>query len=195
MENQKKNFAPAIVILGIALIEMSLPVKAWADAYKYIDDKGTTVFTDDLGTVQEKYRSKVEIIKEQKVQVVAAPPGKKENASEKKEPAASLSKTADTLPDSGSFADSEKILIIATAATVIFAAALIFVLNRYIRNRMAARLIFFLTMAVAGVFLYKMYAENMYRQFSDAKKSTENVKKLLDQKQGKQIKETGERGE
>ena len=71
MNNQEKGYSilPALLII----LAIFCSVRARADMYKYVDDKGTVSITDDLAKVPEKYRSKIEAIKEQKIQVIVAP--------------------------------------------------------------------------------------------------------------------------
>lgn len=35
---------------------------AWAATYKYVDDKGTVVFTDKLDSIPERYRARVKVV-------------------------------------------------------------------------------------------------------------------------------------
>ncbi|HLA50637.1 MAG TPA: DUF4124 domain-containing protein [Thermodesulfobacteriota bacterium] len=183
MNNQEKGYSILPALLFILAIFCS--VRARADMYKYVDDKGTVSITDDLAKVPEKYRSKIEAIKEQKIQVIVAP-AEKEKMSGSKEPAAiGGGITAEGLK---SLAANKKVLVVALVSCLGLLAAMIFILNRYVNNRMVTRLIFVAIAAVLMVFLYKMYAENVYRQFSDAKKSAEDAKKLIEQKQKEQMK-------
>ncbi len=46
------------------LILLLSPVPVAAEYYKYIDKKGTMVFTDDITSIPEKDRPRVEIIKD-----------------------------------------------------------------------------------------------------------------------------------
>lgn len=154
--------------------------------YKYVDDKGTLSITDDLAKVPEKYRANTEAIREEKVQVVAAPPSTNTISSDEQQ----LTDNAQRITE-GPFKfleGSNKALIIAIAASIGLPIAVIFVLNKYINNKMLNRLIFLLITGMVVTFLYKMYAENVYKQFSDAKKSAEGAKKLIEQKQKEQMK-------
>lgn len=188
MNNQKK-YSALPVLLSIFALACSAP--AWADMYKYVDGKGNVSITDDLGNIPEKYRAKAEALKEEKVQVAAPPAAAQpsESASVKAIKKVGLSNNQQI-----KFSKDEKTFIIAVAGSIAFLVALFVLLNRYVKNRMVTRLMFILIMAVVSIVLYKLLAENMYKQFSDAKKSTEQAKKLLEQKQKDQMKEIGELG-
>lgn len=190
MNNQENFYSilPALLII----LAIFCSVRARADMYKYVDDKGTLSLTDDLAKVPEKYRSKIEVVKEQKIQVIAAPV-EKEKMSGSKEPATiGGGITAEGLK---SLAANKKVLAVVLVSSLGLLVATIFVLNRLVKNRMVTRLIFVAIAAVLMVFLYKMYAENVYGQFSDAKKSAEDVKKLIEQKQEEQVKGLDDIGE
>lgn len=184
MNNQEKIYSILPALLFILAIFCSVS-RARADMYKYVDDKGTLSITDDLAKVPEKYRPKIETIKEQKIQVIAAP-AEKEKMSGSKEPAAiGGGITAEGL---NSLAANKKVLAVVLVSSLGLLIATIFVLNRLVKNRMVTRLIFVAIAAVLMVFLYKVYAESVYRQFSDAKRSAEDAKKLIEQKQKEQMK-------
>lgn len=194
MNNQKKY---SILPTLLSILVLFCSVTVWADMFKYIDDKGTVSITDDLAKVPEKHRASAEAIKEEKVQVVAQP---QQNATakevsqpdSKQQPTDSGQKTAES--PLKFLEGSQKTLIIALAAGVVSLAAVIFVLNKYVKNRMVTRIVFLLIMALVMIVLYKMYAENVYKQFSDAKKSAENAKKLIEQQQKEQLKGLGDLG-
>ncbi len=48
-----------LILLCIALLAISIPF-SHAEMYKWVDDKGTVHFTDDLSTIPEKYRENAE---------------------------------------------------------------------------------------------------------------------------------------
>lgn len=200
MNNQKKySILPALLFI----LALFCYTTAQADMYKYIDDKGNVSITDDLSKVPEKYRADVKTIKEEKVQVVAPPPTltqPSENVAakevsqpdNKQQPTVSGQKIAEG--PLKFLEGSQKTLIIVLAAGVVLLAAVIFVLNKYVKNRMLTRVVFLLIMALVMTVLYKMYAENVYKRFSDAKKSAEDAKKLVEQQQKKQLKELDDLG-
>lgn len=186
MNNQKKYpILPAL----LSILALFCSVTVWADMYKYIDDKGNVSITDDMSKVPEKYRADVKTIKEEKVQVVSPPPTltqPSENTAEKE----------GLQPDSKqqTTVSSQKTLIIALAASIGLLIAVIFVLSKYVKNRMLTRVVFLVIMALVMIVLYKMYAENVYKQFSDAKKTADNAKKLIEQQQKEQLKGLGDLG-
>lgn len=186
MNNQKKY---AILPALLSILALFCSVTVWADMYKYIDDKGTMSITDDLAKVQEKHRASAEAIKEEKVQVVAPPPTLTQ-------PSENVTASGQKIAESPlTFLEgSQKTLIIVLAASIGFLIAVIFVLKKYVNNKMLNRLIFLLITGMVVTLLYKMYAENIYKQFSDAKKSAEDAKKLVEQQQKKQLKELDELG-
>lgn len=184
MNNQEKIYYILPALLFILAIFCSVRVRA--DMYKYVDDKGTLSITDDLAKVPEKYRANADTIREEKVQVVAAPPSTNTIPSDEQQ----LTDSAQRITE-GPFKfleGSNKALIIAIAASIGLPIAVIFVLKKYLNNKMLNRLIFLLITGMVVTFLYKMYAENVYKQFSDAKKSAEGAKKLIVQKQKEQMK-------
>lgn len=200
MNNQKKYpILPAL----LSILALFCSVTVWADMYKYIDDKGNVSITDDLSKVPEKYRASAEAIKEEKVQVVAPPPtltqpsenvAAKEISQPDNKQQSTVSNQKTTENPLKFLESSQKSLIIALAAGVVLLAAVIFILNKYVKNRMVTRVVFLLIMALVVIVLYKMYAENVYKQFSDAKKSAEAAKKLIEQQQKEQLKGLGDLG-
>lgn len=200
MNNQKKYpILPAL----LSILALFCSVTVWADMYKYIDDKGNVSITDDLSSVPEKYRADVKTIKEEKVQVVAPPPtltqpseniaAKEVSQPDNKQQIIDSSKKMTESPLKFLEYD-KKTLIIGAASIIVFLVALIVILNKYVKNRMVTRVVFLLIMALVMTVLYKMYAENLYKRFSDAKKSTEDAKKLVEQQQKKQLKELDDLG-
>lgn len=189
MNNQEKIYSilPALLII----IAIFCSVRARADMYKYVDDKGTLSITDDLAKVPEKYRANIETIKEEKIQVVTPPsqnvPEKEVlQSSNKQQPTDSAQRITES--PLKFLEGSNKALIIAIAASIGLLIATIFVLKKYLNNKMLNRLIFLLITGLVVTFLYKMYAENVYKRFSDAKKTAEDAKKLVEQQQEKQMK-------
>lgn len=193
--NNQKNYAILPTLLSI--LALFCYATAQADMYKYVDDNGTMSVTDDSGKIPEKYRAKAEAIKEEKVQVVAQPQ-QNVTAKEASQPDSSQQPTAivQKIPESPLkfMEDDKKTLIIGAVATIVFLVALIVILNKYVKNRMVTRLIFFLIMAAVGIVVYKMYAENVYKQYSTAKKTAEDAKKLIEQQQREQLKGLGDLG-
>jgi clan AA aspartic protease (TIGR02281 family) len=54
-----------IILLCITLLAISIP-SSYAEMYKWVDDKGTVHFTDDLSTIPERYREDAETRKPSK---------------------------------------------------------------------------------------------------------------------------------
>ena len=54
-----------LVLLCVTLLVISIP-SSYAEMYKWVDDKGTVHFTDDLSTIPEKYREDAETRKPSK---------------------------------------------------------------------------------------------------------------------------------
>jgi predicted aspartyl protease len=56
--------AKLLVLLWVFAITLFLPLKLYADIYKYVDKNGTTHFVDDLGKVPSEYRDQVTVREE-----------------------------------------------------------------------------------------------------------------------------------
>jgi len=62
-------------VWSIALLLLLWSGISYADTYKYIDDKGTPTFTDDIKSIPERYREKAVLLKndDEKVTILTPP--------------------------------------------------------------------------------------------------------------------------
>lgn len=164
---------------------------SYGDMYKYVDDKGTSSFTDDLKNIPQKYRKSAVLVGKDDGKVTIAPPPqaekideallpKKEDVSFKMEEAAA---TPDTQPPTKDFPFMNVAII-----SSLFLITLIptFFLNNKMVNRLL-RITSLVSVMTLLVYISTFFvSRHMQTLKADAKVATEAMKKKEEDK-GKAI--------
>lgn len=184
-----KTFKAHLIRAFYFLLFLCISSETSADLYKYIDDNGVPVLTNQLESVPPKYRSSMKVVKEE-----ASPPRKMllpevQKITADPPPAAPSRMQQNVIQKEAAGITAEKRKKIVNSGLVISGlVAGYFILSKLTGSLGIPRMgliAFLLVTLIGGVYLYRLYLNEMSSVFTSLRKDALGIKKNVETREVK----------
>lgn len=182
----RKKLQLTRILWFVIVTVLLLAESTFADIYKYTDDTGSVCMTNRLESVPKRYRSKMTVLKEESPKVEKVLPEMPKNDTVQTGNTAVKDSQEQDAVSKGQVDNKSRYIRTALTVAVIFSS---FYVLRWFGNisgiRGVGTALFLLTIAVGGVYLYRMYIIELSAVFATLRNDVMNIKKNVETRENK----------